>query len=61
MVPNESAPSSAPAPTGAAPEQVDRERYLAALVRVRADRKINRPTPAWISELVDVGEQKFAR
>ena len=38
----------------------DRQRYLAAEIRVAADKKLKRETPEWIVELAVEGTKKFA-
>lgn len=36
-----------------------RQRYLAATIRVEADRKLRRVTPDWIVQIASEGEKRF--
>ncbi|MDN3311644.1 hypothetical protein QWJ90_11950 [Microbacterium oryzae] len=37
----------------------DRARYIAAEIRVEADRKLGDKTPDWIRELAEEGKRRF--
>lgn len=48
-------------PAGAARRKpTERQRYLAAKIRVSADEKLNLDTPAWILELATDSDGRFA-
>ncbi|MFV0375653.1 hypothetical protein [Microbacterium sp.] len=38
----------------------DRERYLAAVIRIDADKKLRRATPEWILQIARDGEDRFS-
>lgn len=37
-----------------------RQRYLAANIRIRADKALKQPTPDWIVEIAERGAERFA-
>lgn len=39
----------------------ERQRYLAANIRIRADRALRETTPAWIVKIAEDGKRRFAR
>jgi len=46
-------------PTPRRRRRSDRARYIAAEIRVEADRKLGDPTPDWIRKLAEDGRKRF--